>query len=377
MRILHIGKFYPPFHGGIENFLAALIDAQSANGQEVAALVHAHAPGGASRPGPAAAFPWIIRAPCHGRLLYAPVSPAFPFWLQRTLRDFRPDILHFHLPNTSAFWALALPLARKIPWVIHWHADVVESVIDRRLALAYQVYRPFEHAMLKRARAIIATSPPYLETSPSLRKWRAKCHVVPLGMPDASSTSEQATEPWQPDLLRVLAIGRLTYYKGFEVLIRALARTPFAQAIIVGEGEQRARLEAALAKSGAAHRIKLVGSLPDDRLQSLQDSCDVFCLPSLERTEAFGVVLLEAMQRAKPVIASNIPGSGVGWVVADGSTGLLFPPGDAEALADRLQALDDAALRGEFGLAGRARFEQQFRIDRVVKSLDRVYRLPN
>lgn len=381
MRILHVGKFYPPFHGGIENFLAALIDAQAEQGHEVAALVHAHAPGGPPvRPAPGDPLPWIIRTPCYGRFLYAPLSPTFPVWLNRAIRDFKPDILHFHLPNTSAFWALASPAARRIPWVVHWHSDVVQSTIDRRLAVAYRAYRPFEQALLRRARAIIATSPPYLEFSPSLRDWKEKCHVVPLGLSTAPPPSPPCdgagSVTWQPSLLKVLAIGRLTYYKGFEVLIRALAQTPFAQAIVVGKGEQGPRLEALLAASGAADRVNLVGNLSDSQMHALQDGCDVFCLPSLERTEAFGVVLLEAMQRAKPIVASAIPGSGVGWVVDHGQTGLLFPAGDADALAASLQVIhDDPKKTAGFGAAGRRRFDDHFRIEQVAVGILCVYQV--
>lgn len=378
MRILHVGKFYPPFHGGIENFLAALIGAQSVQGHQVAALVHAHTPGGPpTYPSPGDALPWIIRAPCYGRLLYAPLSPTFPFWLNRAIKDFRPDILHFHLPNTSAFWALAIATAQRIPWAVHWHSDVVQSSIDRRLALAYRVYRPFEQALLRRASAIIATSPPYLEFSSGLRDWQAKCHVVPLGLPfpQPSLDNTAAGIEWKPGLLKVLAIGRLTYYKGFDTLIRAVAQAPFAQAIVVGQGDQGPWLRALLAASGAVDRVTFVGNLTDSQMQRLQDNCDVFCLPSLERTEAFGVVLLEAMQRAKPIIASSIPGSGVAWVVQHGHTGLLFPPGDADALAACLRAIQDSEGKGaDFGLAGRRRFDEHFRIEQVVAGIDLVYR---
>lgn len=72
------------------------------------------------------------------------MSPQFPSWLKRVIRRERPIILHFHLPNTSAFWALAVPEARRLPWVVHWHADVVASDRDQRLKLAYPVYRPLE-----------------------------------------------------------------------------------------------------------------------------------------------------------------------------------------------------------------------------------------
>jgi rhamnosyl/mannosyltransferase len=320
--------------------------------------------------------PQVVRAPCYGRFLYAPVSPAFPLWLERTLRDFRPDILHFHLPNTSAFWALTSPRARTLPWVIHWHSDVVESTIDRRLRVAYQAYRPFEQAMLKRARSIIVTSPPYREFSPALHAWSPKCHIVPLGLPGLRSagSSISTAKDWQPGLLRILAIGRLTYYKGFDVLIRAVARIPNAQAIIVGEGDQRNKLQDILADTGAAGRIKLAGALRDSEMQALQDSCEVFCLPSLERTEAFGVVLLEAMQRAKPVLASDIPGSGVGWVVEAGRTGLLSAPGEVEALAANILSVSDPDRRTRLGEAGRTRFGQHFQIDRIAEQLANIYR---
>src|SRR5699024_10233198 len=133
-------------------------------GIEVAALVHAHLSPRQHRHSSRFQqdewpFP-VYRVPCYGRLLYAPISPQFPFWLQRAIRDFKPDLLHLHLPNTSAFWAMVVPAALKIPWIVHWHADVVASRYDSKLALAYPFYRPFEQRFLKAASAIIATSPP-------------------------------------------------------------------------------------------------------------------------------------------------------------------------------------------------------------------------
>ncbi|MEZ5575136.1 MAG: glycosyltransferase [Candidatus Competibacteraceae bacterium] len=121
----------------------------------------------------------IYRAPCFGRLLYAPISPAFPVWLNRTIRTFRPDLLHLHLPNTSAFWARRLPAARRLPWIVHWHADVVASTIDQRLALAYRLYRPFEERLLATSRAVIATCRRIWRPAPRL-PLRERCHIVPL-----------------------------------------------------------------------------------------------------------------------------------------------------------------------------------------------------
>ena len=184
-RILHVGKFCPPFAGGIENFLADLMLAQAEQRETIAALVHDHEPQLLRFFTPVQAEMWncqaIYRVPCYGRLLYAPVSPQFPFWFHRVLQEFQPHLLHLHLPNTSALFALLLSRARRIPWIIHWHADVV-SALNTTLSMAYHAYRPFEQRLLANAHTIIATSPPYLTSSTTLQPWRDKCQVIPLGI---------------------------------------------------------------------------------------------------------------------------------------------------------------------------------------------------
>ena len=381
MRVLHIGKYYPPFAGGIEHFLADLLPALHVQGVAAAALVHDEQPRRRSQwPAPDMIIP-VYRAPCYGQLLYAPVSPQFPFRLVRALREFRPDLLHLHLPNTSAFWALAIPAARRLPWIIHWHADVVASLLDRRLALAYRFYRTFEQRLLAASRAVIATSPPYLNASPALEPWRERCCVIPLGLdpnriptPDAAVLA-RAEALWGDTRFRVLAIGRLTYYKGHDVLIRAAAALPDSRVLIVGTGEQRARLETLIQALRLGERVLLPGFQPDADLNALLASCDVLCLPSLERTEAFGLVLLEAMRFGKPVVVSDIPGSGAGWVVQQAGHGLLAPTGDPVKLAAALQELQqDSARRQSLGQAGAAALRERFGIEPVAAAAAELYR---
>ena len=145
--------------------------------------------------------------------------------------------------------------------------------------------------------------------------------------------------------------------------------------LLVGEGEQRARLEAQIARRGLAGRARMAGALDDAALEAAYRDCDVFCLSSIDRAEAFGVVLLEAMRAGRAVVASDIPGSGVGSVVVPGQTGLLVPPRDAGALAQALQHLaGDAALRERFGAAGRARWAREYRIDAVTRQWLGLYR---
>lgn len=381
MRVLHIGKFYPPFAGGMENFLADLLPALQQQGVSAGALVH-DSSAQPSAPNRDVTGVTIYRAPCYGRLLYAPISPAFPFWLHRAIRDFQPDLLHLHLPNTSAFWALLLPAARHLPWVVHWQADVVASAIDRRLALAYRLYRPFEQRLLAASAAIIATSPPYLEASAALTPWRERCQMIPLGLdptriadPDPAAQERAAAWWGETPAFRILAIGRLTYYKGHDILIQAAAQLSDSHILIVGTGEQRQRLETLIDTLQLHERVRLPGFQPDADLNALLASCDVLCLPSLERTEAFGLVLLEAMRFGKPVIVSDIPGSGPGWVTQQAGHGRCVAPGDPHALAAALRELQqDSAQRLALGQAGRIALREQFGIAPVAAAISRLYR---
>jgi len=380
VRVLHIGKYFPPHPGGIEYVLHDLLGAQRRLGIDAAAVVHQHT---RSQPTVCEDFRssplWRVRT--WGQLLYVPIAPTFPLALRSIVRRFNPDIIHSHVPNTSAFSVL-LPgvLPAGIPGVVHWHSDVVPSQIDRRIAWAYRLYRPFERRLLAKTDAVIATSAPYLESSAALRPWKHKCHVVPLGI-DPARLSEPndelrnwAREQWRGRGLKVLAIGRLTYYKGHEVLLDALGRGADLTLCLVGEGERQWKLNDLVNRFGVTDRVNMLGFLSDDKVQALLAECDCLCLPSLERTEAFGVVLLEAMRYGKPLVASDIPGSGVGWVCQDNVTGLLAEPANPAALAHALERLqDDPSLAKRLGCTGAERFRAEFHIDRVAESTRRIY----
>ncbi len=166
---------------------------------------------------------YITRVGTWARFLYTPISPAFPWHLRRLIRTTRPDLLHLHLPNPSTLWALTLPSARRIPWVVHWHADVITSAQGFWMKLFYFMYRPFESAVLKRAHTIVATSSPYRDSSLPLKKWLFKCKVVPLGVdvarfekPTSESEVPVGGEPSAVEVgdglpvLKVLAVQRLS-----------------------------------------------------------------------------------------------------------------------------------------------------------------------
>ena len=380
LKILHVGKYFSPFSGGMENYMR---DAMLALGRlriESAALVHRHSLSLKTLDEIFAASGQnfnIVRTGMWARLLYTPISPAFPWHLRRLIKTFKPDILHLHLPNPSVFWVLTLPSARRIPWIVHWHADVITSAQDWRMKLFYKLYQPFEHAVLKRAKTIVATSAPYRDTSLPLRKWLSKCKVVPLGM-DAERFGSATRSQGRKEALQVLAVGRLTYYKGFRYLIEAAAQTPNIHINLVGHGDQSEQLKSLVASLELQDRAIFHGNLSNAELAQKMVDCDCLCLPSIERTEAFGVVLLEAMYFGKATVISDVEGSGMGWVVDDNIIGIKVNPADADALARALKRL--AADREELarmGQQGRKKFDQQFEINHAVEGLIKIYQQSN
>jgi len=287
------------------------------------------------------------------------------------------------VPNPAAFSALLIPAARKLPWVVHWHADIPLDTRKRSLRLAYRIYRPWEQALLRRASSVIATSQPYLDSSEALKPWRAKATVIPLGIAPIDSANPQlsALSPpaWPSGKVRILAVGRLSYFKGFDVLLRALADVDDASLVLIGDGECRRPLQQLANDLGIEARVHFAGRIDMDAageaaIAAAYAGADIFCLPSTERAESFGLVLLEAMRARLPVIASAIPGSGVGFVVQDGRSGLLVAPGDAPALTTALRQLAaDHAERDRFGSDGERRWREHFTLDRIADQVLRLY----
>lgn len=381
MKILHLSKFYPPVPGGIENFVRDLAATQVKHGHRVHVLAHQTdfaRPTALEHPDGVA----VERIRTFGQLAYAPVTPEFPLYLRRAIRRFQPDVIHAHLPNVSAFWLLFCP--KTCPLILHWHADVVASKIDRKLSFLYHFYKPWETALLKRADAVIATSRDYLEHSAPLRPFRKKCHVIPLGldsarlalpeknsMPDGTPTIKP---PPSPDFdFTVLSVGRFSYYKGFKYLVEAAEKTPRVRYIIVGDGPEYASIKRMVAENHMESQVLLPGSVDRETLARLFRTCDVFCLPSIERTEAFGLVLLEAMYFEKPLITAKISGSGVISVNRHGETGFQVPPEHPEALAEIIGFMEkNLIIRKKMGIHARRRFLNCFPIEFIVNEIDRT-----
>ena len=381
MKILHIGKYFPPDPGGMETYLRDLMICSDQQGTRSVALVH-HSRSGI--PSSEEIYTLddvsleVSRVASWFKVLFTPISPAFPWKLHKLIKQHRPNILHLHLPNPSAFWVLALPSSCALPWVVQWQSDVLTPASSPVLKWFYQLYRPLENALLKRARRIIATSEQYRLTSPVIQAFSDKTTVVPLGIADRfdNADAQKTVVQSQPrhSALKVIAIGRLAHYKGLDVLIKAVAESTNAELDIVGQGDEAQGLRRLTMTLGLEDRVRFHGTLNDAARDALLLASDCLCLPSTDRTESFGIVLLEAMSAGKACVITDVPGSGMTAVVHAGQTGLVVPPNDSSALAAAFdQLVHDRSHLHELGAQGRAKFLEQFTIDRSAATTLDLY----
>jgi rhamnosyl/mannosyltransferase len=214
---------------------------------------------------------------------------------------------------------------------------------------------------------VIATSAAYADSSDALRRWRDKVRVVPIGIGDnreaADADAVRGLRERFGGRRIVFSLGRMTYYKGFDVLVEAAASLPDDCVVLIGgEGDLLEDLRRTVVARGLGDRVHVLGHVPDHELPTHFAACDVFCMPSTVRAEAYGVAIVEAMVMGKPVVATDIVGSGVPWVNVHGVTGLNVPVRDAPALAGALnRLLSDPAMRHRLGTVARLRYTQEFR----------------
>ncbi len=363
MRILHIYKDYCPVLGGIENTVRALAEAQAARGHEVTVLV--------TNPGRGTVREslngvQVIKAGRLATVASTPLSLALPCELRRL----RPDVAHVHVPypvGEMAEWLLGRARRR----VATYHSDVVRQKGWLRF------YAPFLRRALGAMECIMVTSPRYLETSPFLRPVAGRCRLVPLGI---DVQRFLAAEPARAEELRqrlggplLLFVGRLRYYKGLHYLLRALNELPGVQLAVVGSGPMEAEWKGLAKGLGLARRVRFLGEVTDEELPAYYHAADCFVLPACERSEAYGLVQVEAMAAGLPVVCTEL-GTGTSFVNQHGETGLVVPPRDPQALAEACRTLlADAELRLRMGGQGRARALAEFSLERMVERVEAVY----
>ncbi len=363
--VLHMGKYYPPYEGGIENHVQSLCDGLSEH-YDVTALVFNT---GRKSTHESVNGVEVLRAGSLARVLSTEISPSY---LTRFARMRRADLVHLHVPNpVGEIACLALP--RRTRLVVTYHSDVVRQKLLGRLN------RLILHRVLRRADRIIVFTRRYMESSPVLRHHMDKCAIIPHGIDLAEMRLTDRAAGIGRDLRQrhgeplILFVGRLVYYKGVDVLLRALPHVPEARLLIIGDGPLKESLEASARQAGVASQVSFLSKVPHEVKVAACHAARFLVLPATHRSEAFGLVQVEALAAGLPVISTDID-SGVPFVNAHGVTGLVVPPRDAGALGAAMRSLlDDEALRRSFSEAARARAQGLFSRSTMIRDSRALY----
>jgi rhamnosyl/mannosyltransferase len=363
LRILQVGKYYAPIRGGIENLVHAL-SRGLARQHEVTALVFNR---GRETVQETMEGVRIIRVGSLGLVQSVEIAPAFLRWIAKV----PTDMITVHMPNPLG--ELATWLSRPaVGVVLMYHSDIV-----RQRALKF-LYSPFLNAILRRADRIVVTSRRYMESSETLGPFKTKCAVIPLGLdlddyavtPEVDARAAELRREHGEEM--VLFVGRLVYYKGVDILLRS-APGFRGKIVVAGEGPLREKLAAMVGEMGIEDRVTLLGNVPHLEKLALYRACKVAVLPATHRSEAFGLVQVEAHACGRPVVSTDLD-SGVPFVNQDGVSGLIVPPSDPVALGAAIgRLLTDQELRGRLGDQARRRALEEFSLERMMRDMVALY----
>lgn len=371
LRIVHLGKYYPPAPGGIESLVRDMAVTQARSGLDVSAHVFQHQRGKNTTIEIEDGV-HLVRHRRHTTLAKIDISPD----LLDHIRQLNADVIHLHVPNPSMILGLLAHrrLIDNTPVVVGYHADVV------RQKLRSMLFRPLERRFYRNVAAITTPSPMYATGSHFLRAYADRLQTIPLALNLAPYLNPTDDDLAVSCRLRSqsrgpiwLACGRLVYYKGYFTAIDALSRTKSGGELwIIGTGPEKERLQAHARQLGVSDRVKFLGHVA--RTVPYYHAADAFWFPSNARSESFGLAQVEAMASGCPVINTQITNSGVPWVSQHMVSGLTVPVGDSAALADCADRLvTDISLKNHLSIGARNRAMQEFDIQVMTARLNILY----
>lgn len=310
----------------------------------------------------------IIKTHTQMRLAATMISPELVARLKAICNDY--DIIHVHHPDPMA--ALALMCSGyKGKVVLHWHSDIVKQKVLLRF------FEPVQRWLIRRADLILGTSPVYVAESPALKRAQHKVSYLPIGV------SERNPEEHMVSAIRnkyagkkiVYSMGRLVEYKGYEYLVEAASLLSDDYVVLIGgSGPLKGKLQEMAKSFLLRHKVRFLGYIPSRLESAYFAACDVFCLSSTIKTEAYAIVQVEAMSVGRPVIATNIPSSGVSWVNQHGVSGLNVSPRSSRELADAIQTIcENPTLHSQYSQGAAQRYRTTFTLEAMMNRLVETY----
>lgn len=279
------------------------------------------------------------------------------------------DLVHYHFPWPYGDLLHFLCHVRK-PTLVSYQSDII-----RQQGLL-QLYSPLQNLFLSSVTKVVTTSPNYLQSSPVLAKLDKEIEIIPNGLDEkgyvavSDEKREKVRERFGADYF--LFIGVLRYYKGLNYLLDAARGAAFT-VLIAGSGPMEQELKDQTLRLGLQN-VQFLGYVEDDEKIALIHEARAIVFPSCERSEAFGITLLEGAMFAKPLITADI-GTGTTYINKDGETGLVVAPKDHVSLGAAMETLySDKSLAMRLGEGARKRFESLFTGQEMGRRYAEVYR---
>ncbi len=364
MRILQLGKFYP-IKGGIEKVMYDLTLGLSNKKIECDMLCTIEKKYQEIKLND---YGKIICCPYFLKFAATTFSLHLIYKLRRICNSY--DLIHIHHPDPMACLALYLS-GFKGKIIVHWHADIVKQ---KRLM---RLYKPFQTWLLNRASLIIGTTPFYIKSSPFLKEFQHKSIYLPIGV-DKLKPNEEEVQVLRKQFKNkkiIFSLGRLVDYKGFKYLIDAARylNDDFI-VLIAGDGPNRKEYEEQINTFKLADRVKLLGYISEKEKENLFGACDIFCLPSIHKAEAFGIVQIEAMSIGKPIVTTKIDGSGVHWVNFHEVSGINVTVKNSIELSLAIkEILKDKEIYKNYSLNAKSRFKYLFTKKEMINKCISIY----
>lgn len=365
MKVLHVFKtFYPESYGGIEYVIRTLCEQNDTCNQFRVIVLTSEKNDYRLHYDSYDVFFYKTN------FVYAQIGFSWSFF-----RDFGKhvrwaDVIHFHYPWPVAdLCNLLYPTSKKIK-VLTYHSDIVVR------KLLHFFYKPLERKFLKSMDVIVATSANYAHHSHNLKKVPSeKLKIIPIGINHHKDEDYQIIEndEYLPFINKkyFLFVGVLRYYKGIDVLLKALKDTDL-HVVIAGGGVESANYKS-LAKKLNLKNVWFLGEISESEKSLLFKNAYAFVFPSNQRSEAFGIGLVEASSYALPLITCEI-GTGTSFINLHEQTGYVVEPNDENALRDAMIKIwEDPELAKKFGHTAKQRFLEYFNSEKMIKEYSQIY----